>query len=189
MITQLTEYQAILLLQSARALGVSVQLNVLRPLPLPSEEDLALGDLSAVAEPIPTALETAPSVSLPKGEKEVLLCTPDHLPGNAVVETLGIVLAHRSIARRLFREDDLKEKMEKELRLVPNRPSTSLPASHLQAVLRDLFLDLRKGALTRGGNSVLGLKIEAFPESSSSDPQLEQLRLVAFGTAAVVEKS
>jgi uncharacterized protein YbjQ (UPF0145 family) len=51
------------------------------------------------------------------------------------------------------------------------------------------MLDLRRFALAKGANSVLGVKIEAFPESNPTDLQLEQLRLVAFGTAAVVEKS
>jgi hypothetical protein len=36
---------------------------------------------------------------------------------------------------------------------------------------------------------VMGVRVEAFPESSNLDPSLEQMRLVAFGTAAVVEKS
>ena len=106
-----------------------------------------------------------------------------------VLETFGIVVAHRSIARRLFREEDLRDRLEKELRAVPNRPASSLAGSHLEIALRDLFFDLRKGALAKGANSVLGVRIEAFPESGLSDPELEQVRLVAFGTAAVVEKS
>lgn len=189
-ISQLTEFQAIALLQAARALGIAADAAVVMPNETtPSEEDLALGDLLAVPEAPAVTVEAAPSVTLPKGEKEVLLCTPDNLPGGTVRESFGIVLAHRSIARRLFREEDLRDKLEKELRAVPNRPAMALPSSHLQITLRDLLLDLRKSALTKGANSVLGVKIEAFPESGVADPQLEQLRLVAFGTAAVVEKS
>ncbi len=189
MISQLTEYQAISLMQSARALGLAVSAMVQRPLsPLPTEEDLALGDLAGVGDAPRPQMEAAPSVALPKGEKEVMLCTPEQMPGVVVQESFGIVLAHRSIARRLFREEDLREKLEKELKSVPNRPSSPLPSSHLQILLRDLLLDLRKAALAKGANAVLGVKMEAFPEAAYSDPQLEQLRLVAFGTAAVVEK-
>ena len=83
----------------------------------------------------------------------------------------------------------MREKLEKELKAVPGRGAPALASSHLQQVLRDLLLDLRKSALGKGANSVLGVKIEAFPESSSTDPLLEQLRLVAFGTAALVEKT
>ena len=188
-LSQLTEYQAVVLLQAARSVGVAADAQVVLPGAAPTEEDLALGDLSAVPEAPAAALESAPSVELPKGEKEVLLCTPDRLPGGTVRETFGIVIAHRSIARRLFREDDLRDKLQKELRSVPQRAAMGLPSSQLQILLRDLLLDLRKSALAKGANAVLGVKLEAFPESGHSDPQLEQLRLVAFGTAAVVEKS
>jgi hypothetical protein len=189
-VSQLTDFQAIQLLQAARALGISVQPSVHSPSSVPSEEDLALGELSGVPDQSPAAVESAPSVALPRGEKDVLLCSPSQLPNANVAETFGLVIAHRSIARRMFREDEMKEKLEKELRSVPNRASPPpIASSHLQILLRDLLLDLRKGALAKGANSVLGVKIEAFPESSSSDPLLEQLRLVAFGTAAVVEKT
>lgn len=188
-ISQLTEFQVVSLLQMTRALGIPAHATVQCPEPVPTEDELALGDLSSVLDADLPVLEAAPSVSLPKGEREVLLCSPNHLPGAAVRETFGIVIAHRSIARRLFREEDLREKLEKELRLVPNRPTSPMASSHLQLLMRDLFLDLQKSALAKGGNAVLGVKLEAFPESSTTDPQLEQLRLVAFGTAAVVEKS
>ncbi|MGZ3684579.1 MAG: hypothetical protein ACXVCI_12045 [Bdellovibrionota bacterium] len=187
-VSQLTEYQLITLLQAARALGIPADASVILPDAVPTEDDLALGDLSQVPDPELPQVESAPSVTLPKGEKEVMLCTPDSLPGGTVRETFGIVIAHRSIARRIFREEDLKEKLSRELRAVPKGASAPVPSSHLQLLLRDLMLDLRKSALAKGANSVLGVKLEAFPESGGSDPQLEQLRLVAFGTAAVVEK-
>ena len=189
-VSQLSEFQAVHLLQTLRGLGVPASCSVFLPGSQPSEEDLALGDLSAVPEPEPDVLvESAPSVVLPKGEKDVMLCSPTSLPNCNVLETFGLVIAHRSIARRMFREEEVKEKLEKELRSVPNRAQAPLASSHLQQVLRDLLLELRKSSLSKGGNAVLGVKLEAFPESSSSDPLLEQLRLVAFGTAAVVEKA
>jgi hypothetical protein len=188
-VSQLTEFQAVLLLQGARALGIAADGSVALPSQTPSEDDIALGDLLSAPEAQTALVESAPSVALPKGEKDVLLCSPTQLPGLKLVESQGIVIAHRSIARRLFREEDMREKLEKELKSVPGRGATSLASSHLQQVLRDLMLDLRKSALGKGANSVLGVKIEAFPESSSTDPLLEQLRLVAFGTAALVEKT
>jgi len=188
-ISRLGEYQAVALLQAARALGLEGRALVYLPEAGPSEEDLALGELLAVAEPeSPVQKEAAPAVELPKGEKDVLLCTPDQLPGGMTRETFGIVITHRSIARRLFREEEVREKLEKELKTVPSKAATAIPSSLLQLLLRELFLDLRKAALAKGANAVLGVKLEAFPESSTSDPQLQQLRLVAFGTAAVVEK-
>lgn len=191
-ISQLTEYQAIQLLQAARQLGIQAQCAVSLPDAAPSEDELALGDLSAISEEqAGQLLESAPSVVLPKGEKDVMLCSPTRLPQSNILETFGIVIAHRSIARRMFREAEMREKLERELLLntMPHRQAVPLPSSHLQQVLREIMLELRKGALAKGANAVLGVKIEAFPESSTLDPQLEQLRLVAFGTAAVVEKA
>jgi len=189
-VSQLTEFQAIQLLQTMRALGVQAHCSVFVPSSAPSEDELALGELLSGPEfEEDIFVESAPSVTLPKGEKDVMLCSPSSLPNAKILETFGLVIAHRSIARRLFREEEVKEKLERELRSVPNRPSNPLASSHLQQVLRDLLLDLRKSSLSKGANAVLGVKIEAFPESSNSDPLLEQLRLVAFGTAAVVEKT
>jgi len=188
-LSQLSEFQAVSLLQSIRALGAHAHCAVMQPEPIPSEDDMALGELSTIAEEALPEVESAPSVALAKGEKDVLLSSPSNLPNSHVLETFGLVIAHRSISRRMFREEEMREKLEKELRSLPNRLAGGLPSSHLQVLLRDLLLDLRKGALAKGANAVLGVKIEAFPESSTSDPLLEQLRLVAFGTAAVVEKT
>jgi uncharacterized protein YbjQ (UPF0145 family) len=188
-ISQLSEYQLIVLLQAARALGIAAEAFVSVPEQGPSEDDLALGDLSLVPDPAFSQSESAPSVTLPKGEKEVMVFTPDQVPGATVRESFGLVMAHRSIARRIFREEEVRDKLQKELRSVPGRIAATLPSSHLQIVLRELMLDLRKAALAKGANAVLGVKLESFPESGMGDPQLEQLRLVAFGTAAVVDKS
>lgn len=188
MISQLNEYQALAFRQAALAIGVAVRVNVIFPLPTLSEEEQALGDLASVAESSPIVAEGAPSVTLPANEKEVMLL-PDNAPGISIVESFGLVTAHRSIARRFFREEEAKEKLEKELQRMPGRNTRQLPSSRLEGLLKDLFLDLQKAALSRGGNAVLGIRLESFPETTNLDPSLEQLRLVAFGTAAVVEKA
>jgi uncharacterized protein YbjQ (UPF0145 family) len=185
MISQLTEYQALSFRQAALALGVGVKVNVNFPLPSLTEEEQALGDLAAVPDAAGVKVEGAPSVTLPVNEKDVLLL-PESAAGLQIVETLGIVTAHRSIARRFFREEEAREKLEKELSRVQGKKA--LPSSRLEGLFRELFLDLQKSALARGGNGVLGIRLEAFPETANLDPSLEQLRLVAFGTAAVVEK-
>ena len=118
-ISQLTEFQAIALYQNARALGIFAEAQIVLPhSPIPSEDDLALGDLSAIPDPIPVETHSAPSVNLPRGERDVILCTMDTLPGLSLIENFGIVAAHRTIPRRLFREDDL------------DRKSTRLNSSH-----------------------------------------------------------
>lgn len=189
LLSQLTEYQAIAFRQGALALGAVAKASIHFPLPALTEEDQALGDLAMVRDnPLP-ASEGAPSVALPKNEKEVMVLTfADSAADLQVHQTLGLVTAHCSIARRFFREEEAQEKLRKEVERLPGR-NTGIPASRLEALLRDLILDLQKMALQKGGNALLGLRLESFPETSHLDPELEQMRLVAFGTAAIVEKS
>lgn len=189
LLSQLTEYQAIAFRQGALALGAVAKASIHFPLPALTEEDQALGDLAMVRDnPLPVS-EGAPSIALPKNEKEVMVLTfADSAPDLQVHQTLGLVTAHCSIARRFFREEEAHEKLRKEVERLPGRNS-GIPASRLEALLRDLILDLQKMALQKGGNALLGLRLESFPETSHLDPELEQLRLVAFGTAAIVEKA
>lgn len=188
MVSQLSEFQALYFLQRLRALGLAATVEALRPGHALSEDELALGSLSEVPEASPIKTEGAPSVVLPGNEKSVLLYSGDSLPAFPVSQTLGIVTAHRSLARRFFRDEEISEKLKKEMERVPGRGASNLPKSRLEGLFRELFLDLQKAALSLGGNAVLGVKIDTFPETNSLDPSLEQMRLVAFGTAAVVEK-
>lgn len=188
MASQLTEFQAIALLQRLRALGGSAAVEVYRPGTASSEEDLALGDLAGIGEPAVVKALGAPAVQLPGNEKGVLLYSGDALPAFPVTETKGIVTAHVSLARRFFRDDELEEKLRKEMEKMPGRAASNLPKSRLEMVFRDLLLDLQKAALANGANAVLGVRMQTFPESNSLDPSIDQMRLVAIGTAAVVEK-
>jgi hypothetical protein len=186
--SQLNEFQALALHQEALSLGLFAKASVVFPSsPAMTEEEAALGDLAAVPEGEGVIAEGAPQVSLPKHETDVLLLTEGQPSGLVLLQTLGVVTAHRSIARRFFREEEAQEKLQRELEMAAAK--APLPASRLDFLFRELFLDLQKAALSRGGNAVLGLRLQAFPESHSLDPDLEQLRLVAFGTAAVVEKA
>lgn len=187
LLSQLTEYQAIAFRQAALALGVPAKASIHFPLPSLTEEDQALGDLAMVKEAQLPLTEGAPSVTLPKHEQDVMILTETGA-NIQVLQTFGLVTAHRSIARRFFREDEAQEKLRKELQRMPGR-SASIPGSRLEALLRELILDLQKMVLQRGGNALFGLRLESFSETSHLDPELEQMRLVAFGTAAIVEKS
>jgi uncharacterized protein YbjQ (UPF0145 family) len=187
-ISQLTEYQAALLQRAARALGASVHTRVHFPMGSPTEDDLALGDLSSVPDPVQVISEGAPSVILPSREKDVMLFSGDAIPGFAIVETKGPVTAHRSIARRLFAQEEAAEKLRKELERFPGRHNNA-PSSRLQQLFRELFGDLQKQALVSGGNAVLSIRLQSFSERDALDPGTEQLRLLVIGTAAVVEKS
>jgi hypothetical protein len=187
LLSQLTEYQALAFRQAALALGANAKASIHFPLPSLTEEDQALGDLAMVKETQLPLTEGAPSVALPKHERDVMVLT--EVGANIqVLQTFGLVTAHRSIARRFFREEEAQEKLRKELQRLPAR-GANIPASRLEALLRELILDLQKMALQRGGNALFGLRLESFSETSHLDPELEQMRLVAFGTAAIVEKA
>lgn len=187
-ISQLTEYQAVLFQKEARALGARVKASVKFPLPQPSEEDLALGDLAGIPEPANVESEGAPSVTLPKRESEVMLFTGELLPGFLVAETKGPVTAHRRIARRMFRQEEVLAKMQRELARASGR--SAAPAdSHLQLLFREIFVDVQKQALKLGANAVLSLRVESFAETAALDPASAELRLLVMGTAAVVEKA
>jgi len=188
-LSQLTEFQALALHQGASSQGWETRVTVKFPLPGLTEDEMALGDLAQVAESDSLASEGAPAVELPAREKDVLLFSEDNAPAGLLWrEGRGMVSAHRSVARRFFREEEAQEKLQKELAKFPGK-AAALPSSRLENLFRELFLDLQKSALAKGANCVLGLRLEAFQETSSLDPTLEQLRLVAIGTAAVVEKA
>jgi uncharacterized protein YbjQ (UPF0145 family) len=187
-LSQLTEYQAVLFQREARALGARVKASVTFPVPQPSEDDLALGDLAGIPEPAEVKSEGAPSVVLPKRETEVMLFTGELLPGFLISETKGPVSAHRRIARRMFREAEIQEKMKRELARATGR--NAAPAdSHLQLLFREVFVDLQKQALKMAANAVLSLRVEFFSETAALDPSSAELRLLVIGTAAVVEKA
>ncbi|RZA07715.1 MAG: hypothetical protein EOP11_06940 [Proteobacteria bacterium] len=147
LLSQLTEYQAVLFQKEARTLGAHVRPVVSFPVPQPSEEDLA---------------------------------------GFLIQETRGPVSAHRRIARRMFRDEEIAGKMQRELSRASGR--SAAPAdSHLQLLFREIFLELQSQALKLGANAVLSLRVESFRETAALDPSSAELRLLVIGTAAVVE--
>ncbi len=174
-ISRLTEYQAIAAATQFRDLGLTVE-------PKPGGAFLP--------ETTETVSEGAAQVALPKYAKDVFLYSGEQPSGYNVQKLDGIVSTHRSIARRFFRDCEAQELLERELEKLhkPSKIRKLFPASAMERLFGGIFLDLQKAALGRGANGVVALRVEAFPESTSIDPDLEQIRLVALGTAAVVEK-
>ncbi len=107
----------------------------------------------------------APSVALAKNEKDVMLLVEN--PANVVVfESLGLVTAHRAIARRFFRVDEAEAKLKNEMLRANEAPA----ASHFELLLKSLTQELQKKVMGQGGNALLGVKLEIFPESQNMDP-------------------
>ncbi len=185
--SQLSEYQAVAFRKMARELGVEAEISVHFPASSFSEEEEALGDLAAIPDADLPLGEGAPAVELPRGEKDVMVLV-DPLLGVSIRESFGLITAHRSIPRKLFREDEAQAKLQKELKRVGSRTESEIPDSQLTIQIRILVRELQKLALQRGANAVVGFQLQTFAETNHLDPGLDQLRLVAFGTAAVVEK-
>jgi hypothetical protein len=176
LVSRLSEYQVIHAAYALQELGIPAQ-------PKPP---------GAIIEALPsTESEGAPKVNLPRDAKDVFLYSGDQPAGYKVQNLEGLVSTHRSIARRFFRDLEAKELLEQELQKLqkPSKIRKLFPASAMERLFGGIFLDLQKAALSRGANGVIALRVEAFPESTSLDPDLEQIRLVALGTAAVVEKA
>ena len=136
--------------------------------------------------------EGAPSVNYLPGSNDVLLLSSAEAMGYTLLQSQGIVLAHKSLARKFFRNLEQEELLEKELRKIKKESPLRalLPQSGVEKCFRALFSDLRKEALALGANAVLDVKIECFPESSSNfDPELDQMRIVLSGTASVLDKT
>jgi hypothetical protein len=185
--SQLTEFQALSFRKLAAESGVEVNLSIVFPTPTISEEEEALGDLAAVPDADLPFAEGAASIVLAKNEKDIMILV-DPLLGVSIREGFGLVTAHRSIPRKLFREDEAHLKLKKELKRVGSRSESEMPDSQLTIQIRSLLRELQKLALQRGGNALIGFQFQTFSETNHLDPALDQLRLVAFGTAAVVEK-
>lgn len=185
--SQLTEYQALAFRKLARESGIESEISIHFPPPSLTEEEEALGDLASIPDADLPITEGAPAVELAKSEKDVMVLV-DPLVGVSLRESFGLITAHRSIPRKLFREDEAREKIQKELKKIGSRSGSELPDSQLAIQLQALVRDLQKNALQRGANAVVGFQLQTFAETNHLDPGLDQLRLVAFGTAAVVEK-
>lgn len=177
-ISRLNEFLAASLQNSLISMGVLPELRLSWPGDGESLE--ASPPSEAVAE-----AEGAPEVVL--ADKNVLLYTMEESLSLQVLEWKGMIAAHKSIARRFFREEEMQAVLDRELEKLKKGSRTLFP-SRFQKLLRELFQDLEKQALSHGANAVFGVKLQAFRESEQIDPGLDQMRLVALGTAAIVQK-
>ena len=190
LLSRLTEFQAIFFSQKLKILGIPFETSYSPPSLDNKEIDEALGLLADIPDPTILVSEGAPSILLPKQAKDILLITGELLPGYLVINALGVVNAHRSAPRRVFREEELSLLMENQMKRAQSTvPNTWLAKSVSQSLFQDLFLDLQKKAMALGANSVLSVQIQFFSETNQMDPSSDQLRIVALGTAAVVEKA
>ncbi len=132
-----------------------------------------LGDLAAVGDESASEGEGAPSVELAKSEKEVMLLTQDRADVR-LLESRGLVTAHRSIARRFFREEEAQEKLASDQR--------SLEARRKQYEA----MESKKVELAEREEKVMLKEMEA--EAGFADRLKKQLDKIAFNTAELESK-
>ena len=189
MITRLNELQATLLYQLLNRVGIAVDCTQLQFASLQSN---ALDESTDIQWEATAASESsgAPAVTLLENAREVLLLTPNELPGYLISETQGIISAHRTIAKRLFREQDAQRKLVREISAYQTKSSgnKAVMSNHIDKTFAEIFFDLQKNALAVGANAVLDIRLEIFSEYLPMDTDREQVRLIAVGSATTVEK-
>ena len=62
-----------------------------------------------------------------------------------------------------------------------------LPKAEMDKVFQNLLKSLQFEALRRGANGVIGIQLSGFPETNAIDPESDQIRLIASGTAVLLE--
>jgi len=188
-LSKLSEYQAAALAQELRRYSIKIEAH--RHWDHENRNDKsAENPLTEEEESSLLLTEGAPSVVLPAASHDVLLVTLPELPNYKMHQTMGLVYAHKSLARKFFRNQESQELLKKELKKInkENAFNAILPQSAVEKTFRALFSELRKAALTLGGNAVVDIRIECFSENSSLDPDMEQMRMVLSGTASLLEK-
>lgn len=186
--SHLREFQAAILMQELQQLDVECRLD----LPafdgdsdFPSRMESFLS--SSDAE---TKSTGAIAVDLPKNSKEILLSTVDTIAGHEILEEKGIISAHSSVARTFFRSEEQSARLEQKIdHLQPNSPNGKelrLPRAEMDNVFERLLKRIQREAMRRGANAVIGIQISGFPEANAIDPEADQIRLIASGTAVIL---
>ncbi|NUM89350.1 MAG: hypothetical protein HUU37_09115 [Bdellovibrionales bacterium] len=175
LLSRLNEAVAAQTLASLRQIGVDAA-------PLPPGQPTGEPEQALVSD-------GAPSVHLPQEASGVLLLTVDAAANVNIAQSMGPVTAHRSITRRFFREAEAEAELARHLKKImePSRFPRIIPSGAAEKMFRGLFQDLQRQALSLGANAVLGLRLETVVEMEHTDPDSEQIRVVALGTAAIVE--
>lgn len=183
--THLGEFQAYALMLHFYKMGLECRLSF-------HDEEGFAADLSEAGFPLDEIKSTgAQPVPLPSKADEVLLSTSDAVPGYGNGAPKGIVTAHGSIGRVFFRQDETESRLKvkiNELWPQPSgmKPKGPLPRAEIDKVFQNLLLSLQREAFRRGGNAVVSIRISGFAEAESLNPDADQIRLIATGTAILL---
>ncbi len=186
--SHLREYQATVLMQELQQLDVECRLDI------PSID--GDGDFpkhsTSLFQPADDEIHStgAIAVELPNNSKEILLSTLEQISEHETIEEKGVLSAHSSVARSFFREDEQEARLVQKIdHLQSNdasRKELRLPRAEMDNVFEKLLYRLQREAMRRGANAVLGIQISGFPEANGIDPEADQIRLIANGTAVIL---
>lgn len=189
--SQLDEFQATMLMQELHKLDVEYRLDLPAYDGDVSFPDRAAGVFHNSEEVVQST--GAIAVELPKNSREILLSTVEQIAGHEITEEKGILSAHSSVARSFFRADEQEARLEQKIdHLRPNASAAKtlrLPRAEMDQVFERLLQRIQREAMRRGANAVIGIQISGFPEANSIDPEADQIRLIATGTAVVLQSS
>ena len=185
--TRMNETAAYSLVREVYRAGLDFHLSIADFDAAPDE----LADLGPTLEPDTAKSIGAKAVEIPTSPEEILLSTTAVVAGYRSAKPKGVVTAHGSIPKILFREDEKNQRLSSQIEGMARKDSDSptprkLPRAEIDKVMAKLLERLQKEAYRRGANGVTGIQIQAFPESNSIEPEADQIRVIASGTAVLL---
>lgn len=187
--SHLREYQATVLMQELQQLDVECRLDIPA---FDGDSDFPESSSASLFRHKENEVEStgAQAVELPKNSKEILLSTVDQIAGHEITEEKGVLSAHSSVARTFFRSEEQDIRLAQKIdHLQPNTErgkELRLPRAEMDNVFEKLLKRIQREAMRRGANAVIGIQISGFPEANAIDPEADQIRLIASGTAVVL---
>lgn len=186
-LTRISEFHAYALAAQLYRAGVEFQIGM----PQFGSEDSAPELVPEIATSPAIESSGAVAVPLPTNPGEILLATLGEVPGYRAAQSKGIVTAHGAIARAFFREEEREERLKNKIQaLQPGAGPVmrgQLPRAEVDKVFQGLLERLQREAFRRGANGVIGVQVSGFSESTSFNPDADQIRLIASGTAVLLE--
>jgi uncharacterized protein YbjQ (UPF0145 family) len=188
--TRMNETSAYMLAREAYRSGLNFQLSI-TDFARASDDELSELGSGLNSEPETAKSSGAQAVEIPSSADEILLSTTPTVAGYRAAKPKGIVTAHGSIPKILYREEEKNPRLHSQIEIMGRKPSDSplprkLPRAEIDKVMAQLLDRLQQEAYRRGANGVLSVQIQAFPESNSLEPGADQIRIIASGTAVLL---
>ncbi|MCO5144353.1 MAG: heavy metal-binding domain-containing protein [Oligoflexia bacterium] len=188
-ISKLTEFQLIRLVQEFKRTNLLFEIYDKNEAVAEKSDALSVEAILEENKQVTATVDGAPSVTTVDGKSSILFMTSNTLDGYKVIEVVDLVSAHCSIPRNFFNLEEMEQKIHTEMKALLRSQKIKLPPTRSDQLIRDLQEEIQYKALAKGANAVINIKIQFFVEANHLDKASDQIRIVALGTAAIVDKS